>query len=169
VFPYWMRQSAYFIFVVFSFVVGFVGYVRSEDCLEPYRLELRLFPSNESVLVMPLSKHEIFGIRYIHSVDIKPVFEIFETDPLKGLVLKETYFKMFGAGMGYISGRGKLGGNHNWIWISDINEKVNGFILRVGSRRVAHTLLYRGREINLSNWWSGKMVRFVLKRNEWCR
>ncbi len=139
------------------------------DCDTPFRLELKLLPFGDSILVLPLRKKELFGIRYIHSVDIKPVFEIFEVSSEGKLLLKDTYFRMFGAGMGYITGRGKLGYSDGWLWIRDINDPVNGFVLRVGSRRVAHTLLYRGREINLSNLWAGKRVQFILKPNEWCK
>ena len=143
-------------------------YAGQAECGDPYRLELILLPSNETALVLPLQSNELFGIRYIHSVDIKPVFEIFEVTREGKLVIKDTYFRMFGAGMGYISGRGKLGSDGYWIWIRDINDPVNGFILRVGSPKVAHTLLYRGREINLSNTWAGRKIQFLLKRNEWC-
>ncbi len=160
----------FFLFIfIFSVCIGPATAQDKPCCNDPFRLELKLLPSGDSVLVLPLQKKELFGIRYIHSVDIKPVFEIFEVSPEGKLLLKDTYFRMFGAGMGYITGRGKLGYSDNWLWIKDINDPVNGFILRVGSRRVAHTLLYRGREINLSSLWAGERIQFLLKPNEWCK
>ncbi len=161
------RRVTVIILVAFVLIIsGICGMsLAKEKTSYPYELVLTLYPSGKTLLVFPLCEREIFGIRYIHSVDIKPIFEIFEVQPGGVLALRETYFKMFGAGMGYIKGRGILGSDGEWIWIKDIHEPVNGFILRVGSKRVAHTLLYRAREINLSQYWAGKRIRFTLRHN----
>jgi len=127
-------------------------------------LELTNLSSNEIVLHLPLRIDETFTIRYIHSVDHSPVFEVFELDQEGRLALQATYFKMFGAGMGHWQGRGVVDFDGEWTWIRDIHETLGSFILRVGSPSVDHTLLYRGQEIPLSRKWAGKRLHVTVVR-----
>jgi len=129
----------------------------------PY-LEFTNLSSNEIVLHLPLRIDETFTIRYIHSVDQSPVFEVFELDQEGALALQATYFKMFGAGMGHWQGRGVVDFDGEWTWIRDIHETLGSFILRVGSPSVDHTLLYRGQEIPLSRKWAGKRLHVTVVR-----
>jgi len=64
--------------------------------------------SKEVILREPFAYGQSFAIRYIHSVDRFPVFEVFSAEKGEGLVLKETYFRMFGVGMGHWEGHGKI-------------------------------------------------------------
>lgn len=112
--------------------------------------------SNEIILRAPLDYDQSFVIRYIHSVNRSPVFEVFEAKRGEGLVLKETYFNMFGAGMGHWEGHGKLVQEGRWIKIKNINQTLGSFILRVGSQEVAHTILLGEKEWNLSQRASGR-------------
>lgn len=123
-------------------------------------LEVREWGSGRVLLGLPLNQGETFTLRYIHSVDHTPVFEIFELDPEGKLALQATYFKMFGAGMGHWEGRGYVDFDGTWTWIRDIHETLGSFILRVGSPQVDHTLLYRGSEIHLSRIWAGQRLHF---------
>ena len=114
--------------------------------------------SKEIILRAPLVYGQSFSIRYIHSVDRAPVFEVFEAKKGKGLVLKETYFTMFGAGMGHWEGHGKIVQEGRWIKIKDINRSLGSFVLRVGGREVAHTILLGEEEWNLSQRAAGRRV-----------
>lgn len=125
-------------------------------------LELRVSDpvSREVLLNFPLRADETFAIRYIHSVDHTPIFEIFETDSEGRLAIQGTYFQMFGAGMGHWKGRGVVDFDGKWTWIRDIHEPLDSFVLRIGAPSVAHTLMYRNRAINLSDKWPRRRVRF---------
>jgi hypothetical protein len=128
----------------------------------PYRLLLQDPETDAELLRLPLNADETFTIRYIHSVDHTPVFEIFEIAPDGRLALNGTYFQMFGAGMGHWEGRGTLDFDGRWTWIRDIHETLDAFILRVGAPTVDHTILYRDQEIHLSQRWAGKRVRVTV-------
>jgi len=125
-------------------------------------LELRVSDpfSREVLLNLPLRPDETFAIRYIHSVDHTPIFEVFETDSEGRLAIQGTYFQMFGAGMGHWQGRGVIDFDGKWTWIRDIHETLDSFVLRIGAPSVAHTLMYRNRAINLSEKWPRRRVRF---------
>ena len=114
--------------------------------------------SNTILLRVPLADNETFTIRYIHSVDHAPVYEVFEVNRDGCLALQATYFQMFGAGMGHIQGRGYVDFDGQWTWIRDIHQPLGSFILRVGSPSVDHTLIYREQETHLSERWAGKRV-----------
>ena len=157
-----MRRRVCFSLMVYLFSISMVplGICAWKG---PY-LEFTNLSSNEIVLHLPLRIDETFTIRYIHSVDQSPVFEVFELDQEGALALQATYFKMFGAGMGHWQGRGVVDFDGEWTWIRDIHETLGSFILRVGSPSVDHTLLYRGQEIPLSRKWAGKRLHVTVVR-----
>ena len=124
----------------------------------PPCLLVRDYVSQEILLDLPVCYGDSFTIRYIHSVDISPVFEVFRIEKGTGLVLEETYFRMFGAGMGHWQGHGKLTHDGTWTRIQDINNKLGRFILRVGSKGVDHTILFGEQAINLSDIAAGRRV-----------
>lgn len=116
------------------------------------------YSSQQILHEMPLTYGQPFTIRYIHSVDRTPVFEVFEARKGQGLVLKETYFSMFGAGMGHWEGHGEVVQEGPWTKIREINRPLDTFILRVGSPEVDHTLLVNGKEYHLSQSVPGRRV-----------
>ena len=104
--------------------------------------------NEQTLLALPLTHGPDFSIGYIHSVDIKPIFEVFTIKPGPGdrrdIYIVETYFKMFGAGMGHWAGHGRLIRKDGWTWIKDINKNLKEFILRIGSPGCGpHHLLQR--------------------------
>ena len=116
---------------------------------------------------MNLPYEDTFTIRYIHSVDHAPVFEVFRAVKGKGLVLVETYFKMFGAGMGHWEGHGKIVQEGRWTKIKDINQPLGSFLLRVGAPGVDHTILYHGEEWNLSEKAAGLLVEVMIAERDY--
>lgn len=130
-----------------------------------YSLLLIIEKGNGSNLIsIPIGPRESFTIRYIHSVDISPVHEVFYVDETKGIVIKETYFKVFGAGMGHWPERGRIVEQDGWIFIKDMNIAIGEFYLRVGAPSVDHTILIKGQEIHLSRMIPGARVRIYTKR-----
>jgi len=116
---------------------------------------------------MNLPYGDTFTLRYIHSVDHAPVFEVFRAVRGKGLVLVETYFQMFGAGMGHWEGHGKIVQDGRWIKIKDINQPLGCFLLRVGTPGVDHTILYHGEEWNLSEKAAGRLVEVMIAERDY--
>lgn len=120
--------------------------------------------NEQTLLALPLTHGPDFSIGYIHSVDIKPIFEVFTVKSGPGdrrdIYIVETYFKMFGAGMGHWAGHGRLIRKDGWTWIKDINKNLKEFILRIGSPGVDHTIYYNDRKINLSESAPGRAALF---------
>ena len=119
---------------------------------------------NKELISIPIEPGEGFTIRYLHSVDISPVYEVFYADEKKGIIIKETYFKMFGAGMGHWPGRGRIVEQNGWIFIKDMNIAIGEFYLRTGAPSVDHTILIKGQEIHLSRMIPGMRVRIYIKQ-----
>jgi hypothetical protein len=163
-----MIRSVFLIRFIFLLCLIIAGRATWPGSLRAQQLELSFSDpmSSEVLLRLCLQPDETFTIRYIHSVDQTPVFEIFGSDPYGVLALQATYFKMFGAGMGHLQGRGVVDFDGEWTWIRDINESLGSFILRIGAPPVAHTLLYRGEEINLSEKWPRRRVLVKLAQRE---
>lgn len=130
-----------------------------------YALDLTFADTMVRFLVLPLRKGESFSIRYMHSVDVSPVFERFTVNSQGRLQLEDTHFRMFGAGMGDWPGHGTVAGEDGWTWIRDIHRPLDSFVLRVGSPGVNHTLLYRNSERNLSSFAAGRPVVFSVQRH----
>jgi hypothetical protein len=129
----------------------------------PYLLVIEQ-ENGSSLISMPIEPGELFTIRYIHSVDISPVYEVFYADEEKGIMIKETYFRMFGAGMGHWPGRGTIAGENGWTFIKDMDIAIGEFYLRVGSPSVDHTVLIKDQEIRLSRMIPGSRVRIYIKQ-----
>ncbi len=127
------------------------------------RLVVRDFDNGDIIVSLTVKSGDRFTIRYIHSVDKKPIFEQFRLDPERGLVLEKTWFRMFGAGLGHWPGHGQLTQKDGWITIDKMNYTLGSFILRIGSPGVDHTILYRQQEINLSALAPGRRALVEFK------
>lgn len=121
-------------------------------------LVLRDFEGGERIAAFPLAFGNLFEICYVHSVDRMPVCEVFRLEAEAGIVLQETYFRMFGAGMGHWPGHGAVAEEKGWMKIKEINRPVGAFVLRVGSPGVDHTLAVGKESLNLSNNHAGKRL-----------
>jgi hypothetical protein len=114
--------------------------------------------TDKAVVKIPLSWDEKFKICYMHSVDIKPVCEVFSLKKDHGVFLEEMYFVMFGAGMGHWEGHGRVVGDGEWTWIKDIKKPVGNFLLRVGLQGVDHKLITGEKEVNLTDLAEGRLL-----------
>jgi hypothetical protein len=150
----------YFFFIVVISLLNTIAYGDTSTGPGPVLL-IRDYKGNNTIFKMPLDYGQTFTIRYIHSVDHAPVFEVFRLKKEEGLVLVETYFRMFGAGMGHWQGHGRIVQEGKWIKIKDINYPLGSFLLRVGSRGVDHTILLDGKEWNLSRIAAGRLVEVM--------
>jgi hypothetical protein len=127
------------------------------------RLILRDMETGNNLLAVPVEYGRPFSLRYIHSVDISPVHEFFRAEKGRGIVLDETCFRMFGAGMGHREGRGVLKRDGPWTCIAEMDETLGRFVLRIGARGVDHTLRMDFREFDLSGMAAGRRVAVFLE------
>ena len=123
----------FIIFLIYLFMVLQFQFLYIKDLRE-----------SEVTALFPLREEEEFTIRYTHSVDLLPIYEIYFSKD-KHIYLRETHFYNFGAGMGLLEERGTYIEKNGMLKIRDINEKIEPFILRTG-KVAKHQLLYR--EIN---------------------
>ena len=82
------------------------------------------------------------------------------------MILTHSHTPAFDAGLGHIPGRGRVESDgEGGYWIYDLDEAVpgNAYLLRVGSERVAHTLVHVTENetvrVNLSALAAGTRVR----------
>ena len=117
-------------------------------------LTVRSVDGGRPLLAVPIDPGERFTLHYIHSVDRAPIWEAHSADRTGTIYVEEERFVMFGAGMGHWQGHGTLTTRGPYQVIEDIHAPVGqgakGFVLRVGSPSVRHTLIWRGRSFNLS-------------------
>ena len=123
-------------------------------------LEITLLPDNTFVLSLPLVPDEHFTLHYYHSVENTPIWEVHSMDHSGALYIEEERYEKFGAGMGKMPGVGRMVQKGKYEAIVDMHQPVGDFVLRVGSPGVDHTLIWRGRQFNLSEKIPHRAVRF---------
>ncbi len=126
-------------------------------------LVLEIPATGEIAWAAPLKNGEQFQLRYIHSVDLLPVFEAYTFEGTQ-LVLMETRFLSWGAGLGYM-GEGILSGENGWTVIKEMQRQVGTLPLRVGTI-AEQTILYRGAEVRLRDYLPAQtLVHIRVKRS----
>lgn len=118
----------------------------------PGGLELRIVPvkGGPPLLVMPLEPGERFTLHYYHSVENAPIWEEHSLDEKGRIYIEEERYLKFGAGMGRMPGVGRMVRRGPYEVIEDMHMPTGNFILRVGSPGVDHTIIWRGKSVNLS-------------------
>ena len=76
------------------------------------------------------------------------------------LYIEEERYEKFGAGMGKMPGVGHMVMQGKYEVIKDMHMAVNDFVLRVGSKGVDHTIIWRDKRFNLSDFIPHKAVQF---------
>ena len=128
----------------------------------PGGLELKVVPvkGGSPLLVLPLEPEERFTLHYYHSVENTPIWEEHSLDRKGRIYIEEERYLKFGAGMGRMPGIGRLVKKGPYEAIMDMHMPTGDFILRIGSRGVDHTVIYRGVHTNLSVVAPHQAVRF---------
>ena len=126
----------------------------------PGGLELVITPRDGSVpvLALPLEPGERFTLHYIHSVDRAPIWEEHSVDRDGNIYVEQERCVMFGAGMGHWPGHGTLTSQGPYQVIENIHRPVGKFVLRVGIGGIDHTIIWRGKRVNLSRLVAGRAV-----------
>ncbi len=120
--------------------------------LAPGGLELQVDPvkGGPPLLVLPLEPGERFTLHYYHSVENAPIWEEHSLDETGRIYIEEERYLKFGAGMGRMPGVGRMVRREPYEVIEDMHMPTGNFVLRIGSRGVDHTIIWRGTATNLS-------------------
>ena len=119
----------------------------------PGGLELQVVPVKDGpppLLVLPLEPGERFTLHYYHSVENAPIWEAHSLDETGRIYIEEERYLKFGAGMGRMPGVGRMVRREPYEVIEDMHMPTGDFVLRIGSRGVDHTIIWRGTATNLS-------------------
>ena len=111
-------------------------------------------------MVLPLKAGERFTLHYYHSVENAPIWEEHSLDEEGTIYIEEERYLKFGAGMGRMPGVGKMVKKGPYEAVENMHMKTGDFILRIGSRDVRHTVIWRGTSTNLSETAPHEAVRF---------
>ena len=130
--------------------------------LAPGGLELQVAPvkGGPPLLVLPLKPGERFTLHYYHSVENAPIWEAHSLDETGRIYIEEERYLKFGAGMGRMPGVGRMVRREPYEVIEDMHMPTGDFVLRIGSRGVDHTVIWRGTATNLSAVAPHQAVRF---------
>ena len=125
-------------------------------------LELTVKPvkGGPPLLVLPLQPAERFTLHYYHSVENAPIWEEHSLDAKGRIFIEEERYLKFGAGMGRMPGVGHMVRRGEYEVIEDMHMPTGDFVLRVGSPGVDHTIIWRGRQTNLSTVAPHEAVQF---------
>ena len=128
-------------------------------CL-PAGLDLVIRPveGGKPLFQIPVEPGDRFTLRYIHSVDLVPVWEVHSIGMEGDIYIEEERFEMFGAGMGHWEGHGILTKRGRYLVIEDIHRNLGSFVLRVGSENGGHTILLDDRRLDLFRVAAGRAV-----------
>ena len=154
----WLKGSRLFIL----FAAGCVLILCLLAGVAPGGLELKVNPVNNGppLLVLPLAPGERFTLHYYHSVEDAPIWEAHSLDEKGRIYIEEERYLKFGAGMGRMPGVGRMVRRGPYEVIEDMHLPTCNFVLRVVSPGVDHTVIWRGRSVNLSAVVPHVAVRF---------
>lgn len=116
--------------------------------------------AGEVILDLPLDQEPSWYIAWNHSVTGILVRDFYRYEGGQ-MLLTATHTPAFDAGLGHIPGRGRLESDgEGGYWIREIDEPVpgNAYLLRVGSLRVNHRVVYSGVSYSLSEKAAGQRV-----------
>ncbi len=131
---------------------GLIAALLLAGVFAPGGLELKVVPvkGGPPLLVLPLEAGERFTLHYYHSVENAPIWEEHSLDEKGRIYIEEERYLKFGAGMGRMPGVGRMVQKGPYEVIENMHMPTGNFILRVGSPGVDHTVIWRGRSVNLS-------------------
>ena len=129
-------------------------------------LEVVLSGSDKTILAIPVKQGNTFTIRFTHSVQRTPVDEVFSIRRDSKIILEETIYSDYGAGLpSEIYGSQQFSLENNSFIIRGFGVEFEEIPLFVGEVIANHTLFYGDKEFQLVSFGlAGKSIRIRLKR-----
>lgn len=113
--------------------------------LIPFRVLLASdYRTGEYLMSWPIKKGEEFYIEYTHSVQLTPVIEVYFVDESNNIILKESYFSSYGAGLPSTTPY-KFEITTRGFRIYDINQLMQDLVYRTGAERANHKINIRNK------------------------
>ena len=109
---------------------------------------------DNDVLLRAWRIQDSFTVSYIHSVELTEVLEIYSIED-EEIVLTETYFKSFGAGLPATTPY-DFEIRSDGFRIFNINETIETLIYRTGAVRANHKLIIEDKEYNFLDFSVGQ-------------
>ena len=114
-----------------------------------------------------------FAVRFLHSWARSPVDELFQVDSGNNIVLKETIYEDFGAGLPHEPEQGRplssMTVENGKIHIRGIDRIVPDLQVRTGRFVAGHTLIYGDKHVPFSDFAApGSTVIFKAQRLQRC-
>lgn len=107
-------------------------------------LRLSNYKTDEDLKSWWVKKGDRFYVEYTHSIQLTPVIEIYYIDENKKIILEESYFHSYGAGLPSNTPY-KFQITKDGFRIYDINEEMENLIYRTGAVRANHEINIRGK------------------------
>lgn len=108
--------------------------------LTPIRVLLASdYKTGEYLKSWPIGKGEKFDIEYTHSVQLTPVIEIYTVDEEDNILLEESYFYSYGAGLPSTTPY-DFEITQGGFRIYNINEIMEDLVYRTGAVRAQHRI-----------------------------
>ena len=134
----------------------------------PSILVLEVSPTlnKKPFLVIPVNEGDIFTIRFMHSVQRTPVDETFSIGSNLEMLLEETVYSSYGAGL-----PSEMNDNQEFLFkngkfiIRNFDLQFNEIPMFVGEVVANHTIIYDGKEFPLVSYnMAGKSVKIRLNK-----
>ena len=95
-----------------------------------------------------------FTVRFLHSWARSPVDEVFQADARNNIILKETIYEDFGAGLPHEPEHplSSMTVENGKIHIRDIDRIISDLQIRTGRFVAAHTLIYGDKHVPFSDF-----------------
>jgi len=97
------------------------------------------YQTGEYLKIWPVKKGQEFDIEYTHSVQLTPVIEIYFVDRIDNIVLKESYFHSYGAGLPSTTPY-EFEITEKGFRIYEINLIMEDLVYRTGAVRANHKI-----------------------------
>ncbi len=131
-----------------------------------YTLELRPFSDDGLIFRQKIQPGDKFTLKYIHSVALSPIWEIFIIDDRYQIILVETDFLNHGAGMPYAPfGQEIFIEEEGKFKIKNMHRIMPNPILYMVGRSSENCFYIEDKEINLSSLLGDKLLTIGVCKN----
>lgn len=130
-----------------------------------YTLELKTFEENKFIFKQKVQPGDKFTLKYKHSVELSPVWEIFIVDEKYQIVLIETDFLDHGAGLPYTAfGQEIFLSENNKFKIKNMHRIMPSPIYYMVGAIRGNYFYFKDEEINLSSLLGDKLLTITINK-----
>lgn len=129
-------------------------------------LEASNYKTNKHLKSWYIKKGYVFEVEYTHSVQLIPVSEVYFIDDNYNIVLEETYFYSYGAGLPATTPYDFEITENNGFRIYNIEEIMTNLVYRTGAVRANHHIKIKDKSYSFLTFSkAAEGVKFTVKRS----